>query len=112
MCLSRRLHLYPFFQTALFNPFTLVSECFGPKICGHLKHLVCCAAFLAIIVFGAPVFNAIIPIVRSVVMRPCCSTDNPTAVGCGVVTVFLYRAGFERGGGVRCSRVAVGFTVG
>ncbi len=56
----------PFLQTALFNPFTLVSECFGPKICGHLKHLVCCAAFLAIIVFGAPVFNAIIPIVRSV----------------------------------------------
>ncbi len=51
-------------QTALFNPFTLVSECFGPKVCGHIKHLVCCAVFLAIIVFGAPVFNAIIPIVR------------------------------------------------
>jgi hypothetical protein len=63
-------------QTALFNPFTLVSECFGPKICGHLKHLVCCAVFIAIIVFGAPVFNAIIPIVRCVPRRCTCCRNG------------------------------------
>ena len=52
----------PCSQTALLNPLTFITECFGPKLVGHLKHLLCCAVFVAIIIFGAPVFNAVIPI--------------------------------------------------
>ena len=54
----------------MFNPITLISECCGPKIFGHIKHLLCCAVFLAIIVFGAPVFNAIIPIFSWILTLP------------------------------------------
>ena len=53
-------------QTALFNPITLISECCGPKIFNHIKHLLCCALILGVIVVGAPVFNAIIPIITCV----------------------------------------------
>lgn len=65
-------------QDALWNPFALMQECLGPRLCGHLKHLICCAAFLAIITFGAPIFNAVLPVFR------CAASGVATGAKCRV----------------------------
>ena len=51
-------------QNALLNPFSLVQQCIGPKLFKHIKHIIICLLILAIIVIGAPVFNAILPFFR------------------------------------------------
>lgn len=67
-------------QGALLNPFSLVQECLGPRVCRHLKHAICCAILVAILVIGAPIFNAAIPFFKyGARCFPCAGVCDPFA---------------------------------
>lgn len=46
----------------MWNPFYILYECLGPKVCARLAILVCIAATIAVAIFGGPFFSSILSV--------------------------------------------------
>jgi hypothetical protein len=47
------------------NPFYVLEECLGPKLCRRIMCLCCCAGMIAACVFGAPFFDVVIQTINA-----------------------------------------------